>query len=724
MMKNSSQLQQLQKNGHQSNDRNIENELKLARKSQSKRKSEMMINQYHRHHPSKMMNKLEQCCCNNLQIFKYILIILAIIGSLFGSILLTIAGDPPYNQGAIYQYSDLMRLIIGMHQNLLDLQSMKRMNDHNNAKQSTPTTAAAFVPSSMMIEKRDTRTKLNEIFHFELLHDLARSGQENLKRFNENQFGRFLQQWLPMKHTDFQSQNPILDDANFYWNNYSTFQIAFITLLLLSNSMLLLTWIFFKILKNFQKSRYKQNRIVDDNKVVAADQLRMERKQFMNEQLENVRKFRHFRQTHVKHRMVLITLLFQLALIIILLCRPNIFVIVLHQVSFLLLSMGCLASTSISCSSSMVKSKSAIDGCGMTIDEKSPSINSGGSGIKIDGKIPTVSSGTTQIPDVSVQSPSMGKIPSSKHKKHRRQRSPPSRPVQSPLNERRVKNETIIGSNLQNHDDKYPDDKNPFEISMKNPIKIVKIKNPIEKLEIQSPINDISIPETSAVSIPNFNVENVEFPKISLIKNSDNVATIDTGTFDSLSTTNPIESPTLKDLLEVKLPKMDQINISLPNISATNPIIDISSSSSLGQSNPIDDNSIEIKSPKIKPLNISSSSDDKNPDMTIISIKNPFDDDHGDHDDRNHHHHHQHDHDNHFDDDDEINNDNNNMRRRLRHSSKQQQQQNQTNKLIESIVNEIDQDVEDDDDEEIEPICSVCSNVNSPTTTILSSRFY
>nr|XP_046916266.1 uncharacterized protein LOC124496750 [Dermatophagoides farinae] len=344
----------LQKNGHRSNDRNIENELKLARKSQSKRKSEMMINQYHRHHPSKMMNKLEQCCCNNLQIFKYILIILAIIGSLFGSILLTIAGDPPYNQGAIYQYSDLMRLIVGMHQNLLDLQSMKRMNDHNNAKQSTPTTAAAFVPSSMMIEKRDTRTKLNEIFHFELLHDLARSGQENLKRFNENQFGRFLQQWLPMKHTDFQSQNPILDDANFYWNNYSTFQIAFITLLLLSNSLLLLTWIFFKILKNFQKSRYKQNRIVDDNN----------------------------RQTHVKHRMVLITLLFQLALIIILLCRPNIFVIVLHQVSFLLLSMGCLASTSISCSSSMVKSKSAIDGCGMTIDEKSPSINSGGSGIK------------------------------------------------------------------------------------------------------------------------------------------------------------------------------------------------------------------------------------------------------------------------------------------------------------------------------------------------------
>ncbi|KAH9414486.1 hypothetical protein DERP_008681 [Dermatophagoides pteronyssinus] len=590
---------------------NIDYELKLAKQSHLKRKSEIKPRRDNKN-PKKMLKKLENCCCNNLQIIKYILIILAIIGSLFGSILLIIAGDPPFNQGELYQHSDLMRLVYGIHQNLLDVKSATNANSNQKP---TTTTSSVFVPA--LIEKRDIhdhQDKWKEIFHLDMLKDLAKSSRNQLILLKENQFGQFLQKWLPIKRSDFQSNDPILNDLNFYWNNYSTFQVAFITLLLLSNTLLLLTWIFFKLLKNFQKSRQKSNDQIDGDQMDDQKSKISEGKQFINEQIGQVSKQfkQNFRETNMKNRLFWFSLLFQFALIVILLCRPNFFIIV----CFLLLSVGCLASTSIRPSKSSAKSHGGIiidrpppptpppsvrldiENNGdkrNSIDHSRPSINIdtgdilGGKNGTI--KIPTISSGEIQSSGMTPISVKLPEVKLSKHhhqhKKHhrhnRKRSSPPppltgERQILSPLIEHSVKNDDPNDQN--DHQKQYPDDKNPFEISIKNPIKNIKLKNPLEKLEIKNPFGEISeiITEKNNNVDDNLHVDievknpEIKLPKINnLIKKDDAISSMvvidkqpESELDPSLSLSaskNPTKSTNNK-LLEIKLPKIEPINSS------------------------------------------------------------------------------------------------------------------------------------------------------------------
>ena len=611
------QMEKLQQQPSNDNQQppNIDYELKLAKQSHLKRKSEIKPRRDNKN-PKKMLKKLENCCCNNLQIIKYILIILAIIGSLFGSILLIIAGDPPFNQGELYQHSDLMRLVYGIHQNLLDVKSVANANSNQKP---TTTTSSVFVPA--LIEKRDIhdhQDKWKEIFHLDMLKDLAKSSRNQLILLKENQFGQFLQKWLPIKRSDFQSNDPILNDLNFYWNNYSTFQVAFITLLLLSNTLLLLTWIFFKLLKNFQKSRQKSNDQIDGDQMDDQKSKISEGKQFINEQIGQVSKQfkQNFRETNMKNRLLWFSLLFQFALIVILLCRPNFFIIVLHQVCFLLLSVGCLASTSIrslKSASPSSKSKSSAKSHGgiiidrpppptpppsvrlnienkqNSIDQPSINIDNGGNGIKIQ----TISSGETPI---SVKLPEL-KISTSKHhhKKHhrhnRKRSSPPPLPgerqILSPLIEHSVKNDDQDQNDHQNN--KYPDDKNPFEISIKNPIENIKLKNPFEKFEIKIPGIDEIITEKSNNVDDNLHVNidvknpDIKLPKINnLIKKDGEISSMDVidkqpkSELDPSLSLSASKNPTAiksannsSKLLEIKLPKIEPINVSMPNILTT-----------------------------------------------------------------------------------------------------------------------------------------------------------
>ncbi|XP_075678785.1 uncharacterized protein LOC142645706 [Dermatophagoides pteronyssinus] len=740
-------LQQQPSNDNQQQT-NIDYELKLARQSHSRRKSEIKPRRDNKN-PKKMLKKLENCCCNNLQIIKYILIILAIIGSLFGSILLIIAGDPPFNQGELYQHSDLMRLVYGIHQNLLDVKSATNANANSNQKPTT--TSSVFVPA--LIEKRDIhdqQDKWKEIFHLDTLKDLAKSSRNQLILLKENQFGQFLQKWLPIKRSDFQSNDPILNDLNFYWNNYSTFQVAFITLLLLSNTLLLLTWIFFKLLKNFQKSRQKSNDQIDGDQMDDQKSKISEGKQFINEQIGQVSKQfkQNFRETNMKNRLFWFSLLFQFALIVILLCRPNFFIIVLHQVCFLLLSVGCLASTSIrslkstkssaKSSSKSVSKSSAKSHGGIIIDRPPPpptpppsvrldietngdkrnSIDQFRPSINIDTgdilgdkngtiKIPTISSGEIQSSGMTPISVKLPEVKLSKHhhqhKKHhrhnRKRSSPPplsgERQLLSSLIEHSVKNDDQDQNDHQNN--KYPDDKNPFEISIKNPIENIKLKNPFEKFEIKIPGIDEIITEKNNNVDDNLHVDievknpEIKLPKINnLIKKDDEISSMDvidkqpeseldpSLSLSASKNTAAIKSATNSSkLLEIKLPKIEPINVSMPNILTTS----ATTKTDDNQHTTID---ISINQNPIDNLLLMEN-------KLFDKIKNNNNNDAADNN-------------NHIDRNDDEYHDNNHHQNQTKSINKIEQQQP-----------EQQQDDDDEEEEEIEqPICSVCSN--SPTT--------
>lgn len=390
--------------------RDVDKELMEARKIQSKRQAELHSEQQQR----KMKSKVENCCCENLQVLKYILIALAIFGSLFGSILLVIAGDPPYNQDTLYQYGDLMRIVTDVNHNLIEFHERNETETDGNIR----------------FQRRDTRARFKEIFN-----NFNWMEKEN---FGSNLLKKFLNKWWNVKKADFDSDDPILSDANFFWKNYTTYQTGFIILVLVSNFLLLLTWIFFKILKNFRKSKFKKE----------AEQVESTKGNFINQQFKQIQQFKNFKKTKISHRMVFFIILFQLALIFILMIRPNLLAIVVHQVSFLLLAVSSLASTSMASFK-----KKYLNYFGKQ--------NGSPSNLKMVTKQPISKSHQTSvnIPSASVSQPQL----LSSMKPSHQLRSQINSPLQDNLPEESIR---VYTSQASKHIKfNYPDEKNPFEIN-------------------------------------------------------------------------------------------------------------------------------------------------------------------------------------------------------------------------------------------------------------------
>src|SRR5699024_694179 len=119
------------------------------------------------------------------------LICLALVCSLFGSLLLVIAGPSPPQNNAKYSYEDLMRLMTLIHDKSIEI---------------TPNLS-------------------------------KKSWEEELKNGSLGpasaapRFSSLLQEWWPIKSIDYESSDAILNDYNFYSRNYKTFQAAFIVLM-------------------------------------------------------------------------------------------------------------------------------------------------------------------------------------------------------------------------------------------------------------------------------------------------------------------------------------------------------------------------------------------------------------------------------------------------------------------------------------------------------------
>lgn len=391
--------------------RDVDKELMEARKMQSKRHVELHSEQQQR----KMKSKFENCCCENLQVLKYILIALAIFGSLFGSILLVIAGDPPYNQDTLYQYGDLMRIVTDVNHNLLEFHERNETEPESNIR----------------LQRRDTRARFKEIFN-----NFNWMEKEN---FGSNLLKKFLNKWWHVKKADFDSDDPILSDANFFWKNYTTYQTGFIILVLVSNLLLLLTWIFFKILKNFRKSKFKRE----------TEQSESKNGDFINKQFKQIQQFKNFKKTKISHRLVFFIILFQLALIFILMVRPNLLAIVVHQVSFFLLAISSLASTSMASFK-----KKYLNYFGKQ--------NGSPSNLKMTTKQPISSSKSHQtsinVPSSSVAPPQL----SSSIKPSHQLRSQINSPLLDDSAEDSIR---VYTSQASKHIKfNYPDEKNPFEM--------------------------------------------------------------------------------------------------------------------------------------------------------------------------------------------------------------------------------------------------------------------
>lgn len=263
-------------------ERNIDRELAQSKEAQSKRSGDLFTGK------EGLIRNVWKLVTSNQSALRLALLLLALVMTVFGSIILTIAGDPPATPGPLYQYSDLMRLVMMIQQ--------KR------------------IPLTASLETRGS-TWLQSTQH------------------NDSRVARLLDQWLPIKKLNFHSSNSILNDINFYAQNYKVFQTTGSILLMAANVILTVVAIVFWLV-----SRRRKRPTVDVKAIL---------KSFLKKQLKRIK--RCWRDKSISFNIGTVIgaaiILLHLTVLAIVMVRPNLFAIVVHQVLFLCLTLACLAVT-------------------------------------------------------------------------------------------------------------------------------------------------------------------------------------------------------------------------------------------------------------------------------------------------------------------------------------------------------------------------------------------
>lgn len=241
------------------------------------------------------LSKVSHVLCKDHNTARLASVTLALLASIAASLLLVVVGDPPGIDGALYQYSDLMRLASHIHRQTITL---------------TPEVVVEEAPTTTM----GTITPMA----------LAETS-------TEGRWTRILHRWWPIKPLTFESENALLDDANFYTNNYRTFQTCFIILLIFADLLLLLSWIGFTISKQLGERAAKGEQVEGST---FGRLLRC----FTSSPGECP-----LRRARAMILFVLCALKF--VLLLLLLTRPSLLTLVAHQILFVCLCLSILATT-------------------------------------------------------------------------------------------------------------------------------------------------------------------------------------------------------------------------------------------------------------------------------------------------------------------------------------------------------------------------------------------
>ena len=301
----------------------IDQELADTAKAHSKRRAEMSSNTPR---ITTIIGKVVHAVKTDHNTARLSLICLSLVFSFFGSLLLVIAGaDPPYHNGALYQYNDLMRLVTSIHEKTIEITpGLSRKSLEDEVRNSTSPTESTESSASRLT--------------------------------------RLLQEWWPIKKIDFESNDAILNDYNFYTRNYRTFQIPFTVLMCFGDIILLLSWIYFLAAKELQIYRHrKDNRNGHNTNGIKSPKPFSERASalyeklkrfFAGKQLKKLKRswcddapMRPWKRPSVV--IIFSIVLANILLFILLMIRPSMFTLVMHQVLFVCLAVVCLASTEV-----------------------------------------------------------------------------------------------------------------------------------------------------------------------------------------------------------------------------------------------------------------------------------------------------------------------------------------------------------------------------------------
>lgn len=236
-----------------------------------------------------ILSQISQVLCSDHNTARMVSLAFSFLCSLVASVLLVVAGDPPSIEGSLYQYSDLMRLASQIHSQTITL---------------TPEVVS------------DSSTK-------------AAISQALVETTTQNRWTRLLHRWWPIKPLAFESENALLDDLNFYASNYHIFQTCFIIFILLADGLLLISWICFTISKRFIDHGAKPE---SESTLIRVVQC------FASAS----------GQCPLRHPVGLIVFILStlhLTIFLLLLTRPSLFTLIIHQIVFVCLLLAILAST-------------------------------------------------------------------------------------------------------------------------------------------------------------------------------------------------------------------------------------------------------------------------------------------------------------------------------------------------------------------------------------------
>lgn len=265
---------------------------------------------------------------NGLRLF---IICIAMICILFSSIIMMIVDpNPPYYDGAQYQHNDLMRLVTLIHEKSIDITP--------NLSRST-------------------------------LEQEVRNSSSNNDEEKQSRLAKLLREWLPIRHIDFESSDAILNERNFFSQNYRTFQSASITFIVLGDLTLLVAWPLFLARKEFKSNKTNINR-TDLNGTTSPKSF----SETSHEIFQRIKQF--FQGKQLKHlkrswfdeppkrpwdrpsiMAIWSLVLFHLFLFISLMFRMNMLTILLHQITFICLTVFYLASTELSSTTTTTTTK-------------------------------------------------------------------------------------------------------------------------------------------------------------------------------------------------------------------------------------------------------------------------------------------------------------------------------------------------------------------------------